>query len=185
MIRSAAVLIRERGVEATSLADVIAHSGAPRGSIYHHFPGGKTQLVEEATAYAAEYIGRGLAAALAGADPQSALRAFAATWRGILEQSDFGAGCPVVASTLEGDRNPAARAIAGAGFASWQAMVAEALAGRGVDRGRAAAVAALAVAAIEGGVILARAQRSLAPLEGVADELVRIVDGALAEAGAR
>ena len=49
MLRSAAHLFRRRGVEATSLADVIDHAGAPRGSIYHHFPRGKPQLVEEAT----------------------------------------------------------------------------------------------------------------------------------------
>ena len=54
MIVSAALLIREHGVEATSFSAVLAHSGAPRGSIYHHFPGGKAQLVEEATRYGAQ-----------------------------------------------------------------------------------------------------------------------------------
>ena len=34
-----------------SVITYLAHSGAPRGSIYHHFPGGKAQLVEEATRY--------------------------------------------------------------------------------------------------------------------------------------
>src|SRR3712207_8589123 len=46
----------ERGVQGTSFADVLEHSGAPRGSIYHHFGGGKTQLAEEATRWAGEYI---------------------------------------------------------------------------------------------------------------------------------
>ena len=48
MVRSAASLIRTRGVNATSFSDVLADSGAPRGSIYHHFPGGKDQLVDAA-----------------------------------------------------------------------------------------------------------------------------------------
>src|SRR5256886_15404708 len=56
MIQSALVLMGEQGVEATSFSQVIEHSGAPRGSIYHHFPGGKEQLIEEATRYAGEAV---------------------------------------------------------------------------------------------------------------------------------
>src|SRR5213082_2487619 len=81
MIRSAAVLFREHGVEGTSFSDVLAHSGAPRGSIYHHFPGGKAQLVEEATRYGGEFIAAGMAAALEEDDPLSALDDFAEYWR--------------------------------------------------------------------------------------------------------
>src|SRR5688572_33420325 len=69
MLESAAILFRERGVHGTSFSDVLAHSAAPRGSIYHHFPGGKAQLAEEATRYAAEFITGGLTAALAREDP--------------------------------------------------------------------------------------------------------------------
>ncbi|MGN6335861.1 TetR family transcriptional regulator, partial [Mycobacterium sp.] len=41
MVVSAALLIRERGARATAISDVIEHSGAPRGSAYHYFPGGR------------------------------------------------------------------------------------------------------------------------------------------------
>jgi AcrR family transcriptional regulator len=44
MIQSAALLFREHGYSGTGFRDVIEHSGAPRGSIYHHFPGGKEEL---------------------------------------------------------------------------------------------------------------------------------------------
>ena len=47
MIESAARPYSSRGVQGTSFADVIAASGAPRGSIYHHFPQGKQQLTRE------------------------------------------------------------------------------------------------------------------------------------------
>ena len=63
MIQSTTALVRERGVEATALSDVLEHSGAPRGSIYHHFPGGKAQLVEEATRAAAGAFAAGMVAA--------------------------------------------------------------------------------------------------------------------------
>src|SRR5437763_16765161 len=48
MIVSAAVLMRERGVQATSFSEVLEHSGAPRGSVYHHFPEGKNQMIDSA-----------------------------------------------------------------------------------------------------------------------------------------
>src|SRR2546427_13005272 len=113
MIQSAAVLMRERGIEATSFSAVLEHSGAPRGSIYHHFPGGKAQLVEEATRYAGEWTGRGLSAALEAGDVATAIDLFVAGWRHTLESTDFAAGCPVVAATVEG----AARDEAAAAFA--------------------------------------------------------------------
>ena len=175
MIRSAVTLFRERGVEGTSFSDVLAHSGAPRGSIYHHFPGGKSELVEEATRYSGELIAAGLAAGLAQNDPEEAVRGFVAGWRGALDSSDFGSGCAVAAATIEGERVPGARDAAGVAFARWQALLADAFAERGVDRARAGSLAALAIAAIEGGILLARAQRSSEPLERVADELASLV----------
>jgi AcrR family transcriptional regulator len=181
MIQSTTALVRERGVEATALSDVLEHSGAPRGSIYHHFPGGKAQLVEEATRAAAGAFAEGMVAALDAGEPLTALRAFADLWLVTLRESDYGAGCPIVAVAVEGDRMPAARAAAGDAFAAWQRGLAEALARRGIAAERAASLAALAVASIEGGVILARAQRSARPLERVRDELLAVAAAALPE----
>ena len=48
MIESAVALLATRGLEGTAFSDVLARSGAPRGSIYHHFPQGKDQLVDAA-----------------------------------------------------------------------------------------------------------------------------------------
>src|SRR5690348_6226513 len=86
MIETAAVVMRERGVEATSFSEVIARSGAPRGSIYHHFPGGKAQLIEEATRYAADWTASSLANALWQEDPIAATRALAASWLKLLRK---------------------------------------------------------------------------------------------------
>src|SRR5947209_2451818 len=101
MIWSAALLMRKHGVEGTSFSEVIERSGAPRGSIYHHFPGGKSQLIEEATRYAGDFIASGLVAALAEDDPVRAIRDFASGWSALLTRSDFAAGCPVLAASLE------------------------------------------------------------------------------------
>ncbi len=149
MIQSAAVLMRERGVQATAFSDVVAHSGAPRGSIYHHFPAGKAQLIEEATRYAGDYIAAGLAAALEQEDVVAAVQVFVASWRETLRESDFAAGCPVVAVTLEGERTPAARDQAGVAFAGWIDLLAAALERNGLPADRAHSVATLAIAAVE------------------------------------
>src|SRR3954469_23859877 len=84
MIDSGVELFRERGVHGTSFSDVLEHSGAPRGSLYHWFPGGKAQLAEEATRYSGEVIAAGLASALEEKDPVAAVRAFARLYRDLL-----------------------------------------------------------------------------------------------------
>ena len=179
MIRSAAALFRERGVEGTSFSDVLEHSGAPRGSIYHHFRGGKPQLAEEATRWAGELVMAGIVAALREDDPVGAVAAFAGQWSRALRDSDFAAGCPIVAAALEGDRSPAVRDAAGRAFRSWEDALAGAFRSRGVAPERARSVATLVIAAVEGAIVLARAQRSIRPLERVTGELQAVVTLAL------
>ncbi|PRC45279.1 TetR family transcriptional regulator, partial [Mycobacterium sp. ITM-2017-0098] len=98
MIVSAALLIRERGAHPTAIADVLEHSGAPRGSAYHHFPGGRTQLLCEAVDYAGEFMANKLGQAPSSLD---ALDALFDDYRKQLQRSDFRAGCPVVAVAVE------------------------------------------------------------------------------------
>jgi AcrR family transcriptional regulator len=80
MVRSAAYLFRERGYSGTGFRDVIAHSGAPRGSIYHHFPGGKVQLAQEAVRYAGEFLNAGIEAAVEGGVQLGSVDVLFALW---------------------------------------------------------------------------------------------------------
>lgn len=171
MITSAATLFRERGVAATSLRDVVEHAGAPRGSIYHHFPGGKAELATAATTMAGTFIEELLADLLAGGDPAAALRRFTDYWRDALARNDFEDGCPVAAAALSSPETTEARAVAARAFSRWQQQVAASLVARGHDPAEAADVAGLAIAAVEGALIVARAQRSTEPLERVARQL--------------
>lgn len=181
MIKSAALLFREHGVRGTAFADVLEHSGAPRGSVYHHFPGGKRQLAEESTRYAGDYIAAGIVAALQDDDPVAGIEAFGASWLEILRKSDYAAGCPVVSAALGGDEAPEARDAAGAAFKRWERLLADAITRHGVTREQARATAALAVAAIEGAIIVSRAQRSAAPLKRVVRELATITAAAVGQ----
>ncbi len=74
MIISATELFRENGYSGTGFRDVVAHSGAPRGSIYHHFPGGKTELAEEAVRLAGDVVAARIERAAADGDPQAMRR---------------------------------------------------------------------------------------------------------------
>jgi TetR/AcrR family transcriptional regulator, lmrAB and yxaGH operons repressor len=180
MIQSAIVLVAEQGVKATTFPQIVQHSGAPRGSIYHHFPGGKAQLLEEATRYAGEMLVKVLNdAAEKHDDPVRALEAVGNFWRTILYTSDFAAGCPVVAAVLESDESPGAREAAREAFVRWQELEARMLIRAGVDEARARALAATAISAVEGAVILSRSQRSNEPLDAVLGELETLFAQAL------
>src|SRR4051794_27562846 len=146
MIVSTALLLREKGLTGTSFGDVLDHSGAPRGSIYHHFPDGKAQLVEEAMRYAGGYV----AGFIGDADPIEALHSFKKGWHKQLERSDFRAGCPIVAVAVEAhaDAPQLAEAAADA-FATWQEAMARLLERDGIEPDRARRLAATTVAAIE------------------------------------
>src|ERR1700761_9551088 len=143
MIQSAALLFREHGYSGTGFRDVIEHSGAPRGSIYHHFPGGKEQLAAETVAWAAGVIERRLDRAARGGDPIAALGMFVDSWREVLEDSNFRAGCPIVAVAAEADAGSTASAAAAAAFARWRDLLARALLTAGVGRATARQLATL------------------------------------------
>ena len=180
MILSQALLQRERGVAGTALPDVLEHSGAPRGSIYHHFPEGRAQLAEEATAWAAGWIAKRLEAILADGDVFAALDAFTTDWLDVLRDSDFAAGCPVVAGALDSADNSGARRAAGEGFHRWEELLREALTTAGLPAPRAEATAVMFIASIEGALVLSRAEGTTRPLERTADQLRQLLKHELA-----
>lgn len=185
MIRSAAQLFCEQGIAGTSFNDVIEHSGAPRGSIYHHFPAGKAQLAEETIRWAGASIGALVDASADQGDPVRMLREFLALWRAGLERSNFGAGCPVVAAAIAGESEiPGLAAVAGEQFERWEASFARALRDAGVPRARAARLATLAIASIEGAIVLCRASGDIGPLDRVGRELELATAEALPQAAA-
>src|SRR6476620_8443879 len=96
MIDSAIVMLATRGLQGTSFSELLEHSGAPRGSVYHHFPGGKTELVAAAVAHASA---RALAIieTKAGAPAREVTATFLQIWRNILTASKLEAGCSVLA----------------------------------------------------------------------------------------
>jgi len=194
MVVGAADLLSRRGVHATSLRTVVQHTGTPRGSLGHHFPRGKQELLEEAVRHATESVAAPLEALMNDRGAVEGLRAFVGWWRRILEASAFEAGCPVLAVAVEpmaGDEGTGAaatdrsgeclRELAHAAFERWESILAAALRREGVAAARARRLGVLTVSSIEGTVALCRAARSAQPLDDVQRELEHI----LIEAGAR
>lgn len=178
MVESAALLMRERGVAGTGMRDIAERAQAPRGSLQHYFPDGKEQVVTEALAWVADQVTAPLLKVARGekaVPPRTVVARTFARWERILSDTDFLAGCPLVATITDAAASDDLRAAAADVFARWRTALAGALRAGGLTRTRAEAMALLAISALEGAVVMARAQRDLAPLRAVARELDRVL----------
>jgi len=184
MVVSAALLIRERGAHATAISDVLEHSGAPRGSAYHYFPGGRTQLLCEAVDYAGEHVAAIITEAKGSLE---LLDTMIDTYRRQLLESDFRAGCPIVAVSVEaGDEQGRERMApvierAAAVFDRWTHLIAQRFITDGMAPDRALELAMLATTALEGAIVLARVRRDLTPLDVVHRQLRNLLSAEGAE----
>lgn len=169
MVRTATGLLAERGVAGTSIDRVLAESGAPRGSVYHHFPGGRAELLADAVGFAERAMVERIAAARE-AGPAEALDAFVELWRRQLVASDFRAGCPVVAVAVDEDpEQPELVRRAGEAFGTWTDELVELFRSQGLGEERARTLALQALCLIEGAVTLCRGRREIAPLDAAAE----------------
>jgi len=177
IVAGAADMISRRGLNATSIREMAKHARAPLGSTYHYFPEGKQQLATEAVRHTGEWVARRLRKELE-AGPVAGLRAFLDLWRKIVVDSDFRAGCPVLAVSIEepptGETPPAVVAAADV-FTVWESLLSASLREHGVERGQAVQLATLVVAAVEGTVAMCRGQRSIEPLDHTAEQLQALI----------
>ncbi|SRX92606.1 TetR family transcriptional regulator [Amycolicicoccus subflavus DQS3-9A1] [Mycobacterium shimoidei] len=175
MLVAAAEVMRERGAAGVTIDEVLSRSGAPRGSVYYHFPEGRNQILTEALRFAGDAITADINdAAERGA--MALLRRFVAFWEGLLAESDFSAGCPVVAAAIgcPGDEL-GLTAEAGQIFAGWRTALARAFVAEGLPEPDADSLAVMSIAALEGAVVLCRSTHSTDPLRKVADQLEFLV----------
>ena len=183
MVRSAAQLIRRKGVSGTGLRDVVADADAPRGSLQHYFPGGKDQLVGEALLFMGGVAGRRVRRALEATPPPGPGGLFALIvddWRSEFLAQGFDGGCPLVAAAADvAAGSDELRAVIGRAFEEWQESLASSLEVTGVPGPRATALAVLAISALEGAVVLARVRRDVGPLDVVVEELAPLLDEAV------
>jgi TetR/AcrR family transcriptional regulator, lmrAB and yxaGH operons repressor len=168
MVTSAALLLRERGVAGTSFARVLEHSGAPRGSLGHHFPGGKRELLADAVRQAGGAAAAAMRRSAERGDPPARLfSGMCAFYRRALVDSDFAAGCPVGAVAEEAYDDEDLRGVVGEVFGQWRTILADALIAHGHRRRDANDLAELCIASLEGALVLARVQQSPDPIDRI------------------
>ena len=174
MIAGAAQLLARRGLQATSFSEVLELTGAPRGSVYYHFPEGKDQLVAAAVELAGTYA-LGILERKAGAGAIEVAQHFLGMWRDVLVQSKFEAGCAVVAVTVATE-SPDLLDHTARVFRAWRARLAALLERGGLAPRVATRFATTLVASAEGAVVLSRAEQSLEPFDLVAADLIARVE---------
>jgi TetR/AcrR family transcriptional repressor of lmrAB and yxaGH operons len=163
MVQATVTLLRQGGLAGASLNRTLEESGAPKGSLYHYFPGGKDELIGAALQHFADDF-----AQLLGKTWRLELP-FEERWGNLIDamvrglrRSDYTLGCPVAATLLDlQPEDQAVRAIAQAALDRWIDLMA---AGLQVPRKNARAFAEALLALLEGALVLVRAQRSDRPL---------------------
>jgi AcrR family transcriptional regulator len=175
LIGSAIALLQRNGVAGTGIAQLLEHSGIARRTVYLNFPGGKAELVADATATAGRTISDAIQHFAAETDPVSAVEAFVEVWTNMLTGSAFEAGCPIVAAAMGRAEAPAAATVAGQVFADWEHVLAGKLEAAEVPRETALQLATTTIAAIEGAVIMSLATQSAAPLHRTGIMLAELV----------
>lgn len=179
-LESTARLVLERGYEGASLNAILDRSGAPRGSLYHHFPGGKDQLVLEATQRTVDLVTDFMRECFVPErDVAAALRRYVDGATQSLDETDFAFGCPVAPLVLDGVRDDLARVCREA-LDAWETIVFEHLRGAGVEQDRAEDLASVVISTVEGALLVSRARRDTAPLERASRELAGLVRSSLA-----
>jgi TetR/AcrR family transcriptional repressor of lmrAB and yxaGH operons len=181
MIETTARLLQHRGYHGTALSDILAESAAPRGSLYFHFPGGKDQLVIEATRAAVAEATHELRDALAQAKtPAQGVRAYVEAAARIMQESDYAFGCPVAPVILDATAGVTELAeLCRQAFEDWLGLLRASFVAAGIPSRRAQALAVFVVSAIEGALVMARGYRDCGPLRTVAAELETVVAAAL------
>lgn len=175
MLEATSALLRTQGFHATGLNQILKESGAPKGSLYYHFPGGKEQLAAEAMQAAAEDLGTRMVAAFDKAgDFRQGLKFFLADFIGELEQSDFQCGCPIATVALEANCEPVLEVCRHAFRWALQTL-SERLQMEGHAKEESDRVATVLFSAFEGALLLSRTERDtkfLRQLEGLVDRLL-------------
>lgn len=166
ILTAAAELMRRKGYGAVGMKDIAEASGAPIGSLYHHFRGGKVQIAREAL------INAGAAYALLiptivdrYTDLGCAIDAVFAQAAEDMSGTGFANMCPVASVAAEvADTVETLREVSASVFESWADAGSAYFSSRGLDPSRARELTFALIGALEGAFVLARTMRDIEPL---------------------
>lgn len=183
MVQAATGLFRDRGYDGTGFRDVVGAAGTTPGVIYHHFPGGKTELGEAVVLAVGDRLAAQIEAVCAVAAPRTAVVGLLDAIERNLIDGELRPGCPIAAATMAADDEQGRlRAASDAFFTRVRAALTGCLRRAGVDARDAKSFASLAVAAAEGAVLMSRARRSDEPFTTTRTALLGYLDVLVPEA---
>ena len=166
ILTAAAELMRRKGYGAVGMKDIAEASGAPIGSLYHHFRGGKVQVVREALVNAGQAYGLLIPSIVEGyTDLGEAIEGVFGQAAEDMAATGFANMCPVASIAAEvADTVEELRITLAEVFTSWVNGGTAYFHARGLDEPRAREVTLAVIAALEGAFVLARTLRSAEPL---------------------
>ena len=181
ILDSSGELFRRQGYMGTGVKQIIEEAGAPFGSLYHFFPGGKGELGAETIRRSGSLYGL-LFPEYAGPEVELAagVRAFFAGAAETLVETDYADACPIATVALEvSSTDEELRQACADVFAAWIEGGTERFAAEGLPRPQARALVIQMLAGLEGAFVLSRALRSTEPVELAGEAAVAAIEAAL------
>ena len=174
LVQAAVKLFREQGYAGTGLNEILQLSGAPKGSLYHYFPGGKEELAAAAVKLAGAVVTRTLRELTEQwPHPRDMIQRYCELLAMWMEQSGFKSGCPITTTVLEMvPKSALITAVSREVFSDWVAVIADAIKHQGLTTAKAKQQAEFVISAIEGALIQTRVQQSTLPIRRVVAHMV-------------
>jgi TetR/AcrR family transcriptional repressor of lmrAB and yxaGH operons len=173
IIETTSALLERQGYNATGLNQIVAESGAPKGSLYYYFPDGKEQIGAETLLWSGEEMSKRIRAGLALAESAAdAVYLLALNIADVIESSDFQAGGPLTTVALETATSSERLNLAcREAYSLMQSVFEEKMIEAGISNPHATDVAEFILATLEGSILLSRVQHSGEPLRKTAEHL--------------
>jgi AcrR family transcriptional regulator len=181
IVEATSALFMERGYAGSGLKQISTASTAPIGSLYHFFPGGKTELAAETLRFSGLAY-QHLVEAVFDSSPDivTGVRNCFDGAAEALRQSDYADACPIATVALEvASSDEPLRQVTAEIFESWLDSAASRLVAGGVEPARARELATALVAALEGGFLLSRAAKDTTAMETIGGCMIELVEASL------
>lgn len=171
-------MLENQGFHATSLNDIVRASGAPKGSIYYYFPGGKNEIVMETVAFAGLRAAERIVTHLDMVDdPADAIRTFLEMVAYYVEESGFRAGGPLtIVASESATTNEMINLTCREAYTQLHAAFAQKLHKSGMNEAKAVSLSWTILAAVEGAIILSRTFQSGEPLREAAGAMAELIN---------
>ncbi|MEM8653386.1 MAG: TetR/AcrR family transcriptional regulator [Pseudomonadota bacterium] len=161
LIQSAAHLFRRFGYNGVGLSDLLDAAQAPKGSLYHHFPNGKSDLAIAAATWASDGMLRTMAASFGEAESfEDGFTTLCHKLAKLFDKSGQSDGCPISGALFDGPDNQAFRQATDHIFEGWISEAQHYAVGFGATQEDARQKAEVFFMLIQGGWTLARARGS-------------------------